>query len=125
MAEVAAGQRSGRGDARAAQAQEAAQLLKRAAGAERIIALDERGTMIDSEGMARELRTWLDGVPRVALLVGGADGLTDDVRQRSDQVWSLSGLTLPHALVRVLLAEQLYRAWTIVQGHPYHRGSAG
>jgi 23S rRNA (pseudouridine1915-N3)-methyltransferase len=54
-------------------------------------------------------------------LVGGPDGLSRDCLQRADLRWSLSALTLPHALVRVLLAEQLYRAWTIISGHPYHR----
>jgi 23S rRNA (pseudouridine1915-N3)-methyltransferase len=57
----------------------------------------------------------------VALLIGGADGLADSCKQRADHTWSLSLLTLPHALVRVVLAEQIYRAWTLVQGHPYHR----
>jgi 23S rRNA (pseudouridine1915-N3)-methyltransferase len=57
----------------------------------------------------------------VALLIGGPDGLTDDCRQRADDVWALSRLTLPHGLVRVVLAEQIYRAWTIIHGHPYHR----
>ena len=57
----------------------------------------------------------------MAFLVGGADGLDESCRERADRVWSLSPLTLPHALVRVVLAEQLYRAWTLNQGHPYHR----
>ena len=57
----------------------------------------------------------------VALLVGGADGLAPEVKQRLDVIWSLSKLTLPHAMVRVVLAEQLYRAWSLQTGHPYHR----
>ena len=57
----------------------------------------------------------------VALLVGGPDGMTDDVLALAKQRWSLSALTLPHPLVRVLLAEQIYRAWSILQGHPYHK----
>ena len=64
----------------------------------------------------------LSGLLAIALLVGGPDGLADECLDRADMRWSLSPLTLPHALVRVLLAEQLYRAWTVIQGHPYHRG---
>jgi 23S rRNA (pseudouridine1915-N3)-methyltransferase len=59
--------------------------------------------------------------PHVAFLIGGADGLAEACKRRANTVWSLSALTLPHALVRVVLAEQIYRAWTLVQGHPYHR----
>jgi 23S rRNA (pseudouridine1915-N3)-methyltransferase len=57
----------------------------------------------------------------IVLLIGGPDGLSDACLQKAEQRWSLSGLTLPHPLVRVLLAEQLYRAWTLLSGHPYHR----
>ena len=60
-------------------------------------------------------------MPHVAMMIGGPDGFTDDIRDDADQLWSLSGLTLPHGLVRVVLTEQIYRAWTIVDGHPYHR----
>ena len=86
-----------------------------------VIALDERGKSWTSVELARQLENWLANQPRVALLIGGADGLADSCRQRADDTWSLSPLTLPHALVRVVLAEQIYRAWTLVQGHPYHR----
>ena len=70
---------------------------------------------------AERLRGWQDDAADVAILIGGADGLTDACRNRADAIWSLSQLTLPHALVRVVLAEQIYRASTILQGHPYHR----
>jgi len=86
-----------------------------------VIALDERGKSWTSVELARQLESWLANQPRVALLIGGADGLADSCKQRADYTWSLSPLTLPHALVRVVLAEQIYRAWTLVQGHPYHR----
>jgi 23S rRNA (pseudouridine1915-N3)-methyltransferase len=85
------------------------------------IALDERGKCWSSIELSGQLENWLANHSRVALLIGGADGLSDEVKQRADALWSLSSLTLPHALVRVLLAEQIYRAWTLVQGHPYHR----
>jgi 23S rRNA (pseudouridine1915-N3)-methyltransferase len=65
---------------------------------------------------------WLGQGRNVAMLIGGADGLSDACRTRANLRWSLSDLTLPHGLVRVLVAEQVYRAWSILRGHPYHRG---
>ena len=64
---------------------------------------------------------WLQGGKNICLLVGGPDGLSKDVLKRAESLWSLSPLTLPHPLVRIVLAEQLYRAWTLLKGHPYHR----
>jgi 23S rRNA (pseudouridine1915-N3)-methyltransferase len=86
-----------------------------------VIALDVRGKTWSTEVLATRLQEWLQAGRDIALLVGGPDGLADDCLSRADLRWSLSALTLPHALVRVLLAEQLYRAWTVIQGHPYHR----
>jgi 23S rRNA (pseudouridine1915-N3)-methyltransferase len=86
-----------------------------------VIALDVRGKAWSTGTLAARLQDWLQGGRDVALLVGGPDGLDDACLERADLRWSLSALTLPHALVRVLLAEQLYRAWTVLQGHPYHR----
>ncbi len=121
VTEIAPGQRSSRGPVAQAMEKEAAQLMKRAEGADLTIALDEAGTLISSDKLATEMKSWLNDTPHVALLIGGADGLTERCKNESDHVWSLSRLTLPHALVRVVLVEQLYRAWTILQGHPYHR----
>ena len=67
------------------------------------------------------MQNWLGNGRDVSLVIGGADGLHDDVKQRADWLWSLSKLTLPHGMVRVLLAEQLYRAHSVIQNHPYHR----
>ena len=86
-----------------------------------VIALDERGKNWSSTDLAAQLESWMANDPNVVFMIGGADGLADSCKQRADQLWSLSPLTLPHALVRVVLAEQIYRAWTLVQGHPYHR----
>jgi len=80
-----------------------------------------RGKTWSTEVLAARLQDWLQAGRNIALLVGGPDGLADECLARADMRWSLSPLTLPHALVRVLLAEQLYRAWTVIQGHPYHR----
>jgi len=96
-------------------------LLHAVRDADFVIALDEHGKHWSSVELGHELETWLGAYARVALLIGGADGLDRRVLERADRVWSLSALTLPHALVRVVLAEQLYRAWTLTQGHPYHR----
>lgn len=88
---------------------------------EKVVALDERGREHSSVGLATVLSTWQDqGVRDVVFVVGGAYGLDDRVRQRADLVLSLSQLTFPHQLVRVVLVEQLYRALTIIKGLPYH-----
>lgn len=121
IVEISPGHRSGHGPVQAAMQKEQEQLLKRAGRADRVIALDESGVEWTSVQLADQMREWQQDAASVALLVGGPDGLTDTCRQRSDSVWSLSRLTLPHGLVRVVLAEQIYRAWTILQGHPYHR----
>ena len=86
-----------------------------------VIALDERGKSLQSKVLATHMTSWLQEGRDVVLMVGGADGLTQACLQRAQWRWSLSALTLPHAMVRVLLAEQLYRAWSILNNHPYHR----
>lgn len=85
------------------------------------VLLDERGRSFTSMQLADRMRTWLASGRDVAFIIGGADGVTPAIKDSADLVWSLSPLTLPHGLVRVVLAEQLYRAVTILGGHPYHR----
>lgn len=85
------------------------------------VALDERGRMVTSGELAQMLYSWLASGRDVAFIIGGADGLAPALREGADLIWSLSPLTLPHGLVRVVLAEQLYRAVSILRGHPYHR----
>lgn len=88
-----------------------------------VVALDERGKSIGSEAFANQLGRWRDdGRPAASFVIGGADGLDPDFVRRADLVLSFSPLTWPHQLVRIMLAEQLYRATTILSGHPYHRG---
>ena len=87
----------------------------------RVIALDERGKEWSTAELADRLKSWMQEEHGVGFLVGGPDGLPQSCRDKADDVWSLSRLTLPHPMVRALLAEQLYRAWTITQNHPYHR----
>lgn len=87
----------------------------------RRIVLDEHGTRLDTPALAARLSAWRDGGRDTALLVGGADGLDPALKRNAEETLRLSDLTLPHALARVLLAEALYRAWTVLEGHPYHR----
>ena len=102
-------------------AEEAGLVLDRV-GAGMLVAFDERGATPSSEVFADRIRTWRDGGrTALACVVGGPDGLDIRVRQRADWVVSFGALTLPHQIVRVLVAEQLYRALTIIAGHPYHR----
>ena len=87
----------------------------------RRIVLDERGQRLDTQAMALRLQTWLGEGRDAALFIGGPDGLHPRLKAQADETWRLSDLTLPHAFVRVMLAEALYRAWTVTVGHPYHR----
>jgi len=85
------------------------------------VVLDERGHSVTTRALAQRLQTWRDGGRDVAFVIGGADGTAPRLKAHADWLWSLSPLTLPHGLVRVLLAEQLYRAQSILANHPYHR----
>ncbi len=85
------------------------------------IALDERGKPLSTADLARRLTAWMQGGRDVAFLIGSADGLDQELKADADLLLSLSAMTLPHAMVRVLLAEQLYRAMSMIQNHPYHR----
>lgn len=86
-----------------------------------LITLDARGRCFNTQELAQQLDRWLHDGRDLALMIGGPDGLAADCVKRAELAWSLSMLTLPHGLVRVVVAEQLYRAWTILKGHPYHR----
>ena len=85
------------------------------------IALDERGSQPTTRQLAAQMQDWMREGRDIAFIIGGADGLHDSVKQAAQQSLALSSLTLPHALVRVLLAEQLYRAHSLMHNHPYHR----
>jgi 23S rRNA (pseudouridine1915-N3)-methyltransferase len=87
----------------------------------RLVALDERGKDLTSAQLAKNLAQWQQGGTDVTFVIGGADGLDAQFKQQADMLLRISSLTLPHGMVRVLLAEQLYRAWSITQNHPYHR----
>lgn len=87
----------------------------------RVIALDGRGRLLDTPALAGRMAQWMQDGRDVALWVGGPEGLTDRARKEAEFLWSLSPLTFPHPLVRVIVAEQLYRAFSIMRNHPYHR----
>ena len=101
---------------------EARRLLAAVPGGARVIALDERGAAWTTLELARRIEDWMRDGRALALLVGGADGLAPACIEAAEHRWSLSPLTLPHGLARIVVAEQLYRASTIRRGHPYHRG---
>lgn len=121
LKEIAPGIRSGNADVARLVAAEGQHMLAAIPRGSRVIAMEVTGEQWDTPTLARELSAWLQDGRDVSLLVGGADGLSAACRERADRHWSLSPLTLPHAMVRVVLAEQLYRAWTVNSGHPYHR----
>ena len=108
-------------NARQLKEKEGEHILKAIPTGDRVIALDVRGKSLSTEGLARQISEWQMSGDNYSLLIGGPDGLSDACLSRAERRWSLSELTLPHPLVRILLAEQLYRAWTITVNHPYHR----
>jgi 23S rRNA (pseudouridine1915-N3)-methyltransferase len=119
--EIALGNRGKNADIARAMASEGEQMLAAIGKGDRVVALDVLGKSWSTPQLAQELAQWQQGGQGISLLVGGPDGLSPECLARADQRWSLSALTLPHPLVRILLAEQLYRAWSINHNHPYHR----
>jgi 23S rRNA (pseudouridine1915-N3)-methyltransferase len=105
----------------AARDDEGRRILARVEAAERVVLLDEQGNRPTSREFAGRLADWQTDGRDLCFVIGGPDGVSAACRERADFVWSLSALTLPHGLARVLFAEQLYRAWTLLTGHPYHR----
>lgn len=122
LKEIAPGSRAGKVDVDRVLQTEGERMLAAIPSDALVIALDVQGNAWHTSALSKRLAEWLQNGHDVALLVGGPDGLAPACRDRAKLCWSLSSLTLPHALVRVVLAEQLYRAWTLVVGHPYHRG---
>ncbi|NBN64915.1 23S rRNA (pseudouridine(1915)-N(3))-methyltransferase RlmH [Microvirga tunisiensis] len=103
-------------------ADEAAALLQALPARARLVVLDETGKTMTSPALAERLRGWMDeGTPEIVFAIGGADGHGDALRDRADVVLALGAMTWPHQIVRILIAEQIYRAFTIQAGHPYHR----
>lgn len=113
--------RGHRSDAARAAAEEGRRLLAAIDARTHVVALIETGEAWSTRALGERLRRWQAGAGDVALMIGGPDGLAPLCLERADERWSLSPLTLPHALVRVVVAEQIYRAWSLDSGHPYHR----
>ena len=122
LREIAPSKRAGRGSTERRVEDEGRRLLAAVPGGARVVALDERGAAWTTAALADRIERWMHEGRDLALLVGGADGLSPACIAAAEHRWSLSPLTLPHGLVRIVVAEQLYRAWTILRRHPYHRG---
>lgn len=120
LIEIPAGKRGKNADIKRILDKEGEQMLA-AAGKNRIVTLDIPGKPWDTPQLANELERWKQDGRDVSLLIGGPEGLSPACKAAAEQSWSLSALTLPHPLVRVLVAESLYRAWSITTNHPYHR----
>jgi 23S rRNA (pseudouridine1915-N3)-methyltransferase len=101
--------------------EEAARLREKILEGSRIVVLDRAGKGLASDALARELDRWRTAARPVCLILGGSHGLAEDLVQSADLAWSLGPLTLPHELARVVVLEQVYRAWTILRGEPYHK----
>ena len=119
--EIALGARGKNQPASKAIEKESQGLLKAIGDQDLVVALDVIGRSLSTEQLASKLTDWQMNGRDVCLVIGGPDGLSDECLARADMRWSLSDLTLPHPLVRIVLMEQLYRAWTINANHPYHR----
>ncbi len=121
LTEIAPGKRGKNADVARILREEGEKMLAAIPKGARVVSLEVEGRQWDTPQLAKQMENWLSAGQDIALLVGGPEGLDAACRARADERWSLSKLTLPHPLVRVLLAEQVYRAWTLLKGHPYHR----
>ncbi|WP_461521651.1 23S rRNA (pseudouridine(1915)-N(3))-methyltransferase RlmH [Porticoccus sp.] len=121
IVELPLGQRGKGADIKRAIAREGEAMLRAIGEQDHVIALDVLGKSWSTQDLAGKLQQWQLSGDNFSLLIGGPDGLAPECLARANSLWSLSALTLPHPLVRILLAEQLYRAWSINAGHPYHR----
>ncbi len=118
---IATAPRSKKSDAKIAKIAEGRKVLAKIKAPECVVVLDEGGREFSSQELAARLDEWQSGGRDLTFVIGGPDGVSEDCMARADLRWSLSRLTLPHGLARVLFAEQLYRAWCLTTGHPYHR----
>lgn len=125
LKEIPLGRRSGGGDARQAVAKEGARMLAAVPAGAHVVALQVRGRALTSEQLAQFLENRAREGRDVVFCIGGPDGLAADVDERAELKLSLSALTLPHGLARLVLTEALYRAVSIIKRHPYHRGRSG
>jgi 23S rRNA (pseudouridine1915-N3)-methyltransferase len=121
LREITAGKRGKTVDTGRILKQECNGLLNAVPSDHRLIALDVKGRAWSTEELSVQMDRWMQDGRDVSLMIGGPEGLDAECRKRAEQHWSLSPLTFPHPMVRVIVAEQLYRAWSILRNHPYHR----
>ena len=121
LTEIPAVKRSNANNSRIIRTKEAERIRQRLPGGNHIIALDEKGRQCTTQELSAALESWLAGGRDIGFIIGGADGLDETLIDEAGDRISLSKLTLPHGLVRVMLAEQIYRAWSMLKNHPYHR----
>ncbi len=121
LKEVAPGKRGKNSDVARIVKEEGERILAAIPNAAHVVALDIPGRPWTTPELAQAMQRWLAGGQAVALLVGGPEGLAEAAKLRARESWSLSNLTFPHPLVRIVVAEQLYRAWSLLNNHPYHR----
>jgi len=121
LIEISAAKRTKKSDFKRIITDESQRLLAAIPKNNRIIALDVKGKHWSTEQLAQKMGHWMSSGQDIALLVGGPEGLSNDCLKSASELWSLSALTFPHPLVRVILTEQLYRGWSVLRGHPYHR----
>ncbi len=121
LVEIAAGKRNKGADLVRITQKEGQQMLAAIPKSTRVVAMDVKGRAWNTKELADELDGWRHDGRDVVLLVGGPEGLAPECLKIAEQRWSLSNMTLPHPLVRIVVAEQLYRAWSILHNHPYHR----
>ena len=121
LLEIPAAKRTAKADIQRLTLQEGERICAAIPQGDYVVALTERGKLWNTQELAGQIKIWQQMGRNVTLLVGGPEGLAQQCLDRAHLQWSLSPLTWPHPLVRVMIAEQLYRAWTVVTGHPYHR----
>jgi 23S rRNA (pseudouridine1915-N3)-methyltransferase len=121
LKEIPAGKRTKKSDIARIVKDEGEQMIKAVSARTDVVVLDIPGKPWTTQELSLVMKRWLESGQNITLMVGGPEGLSDSVRNLATQSWSLSPLTFPHPLVRILVAEQLYRAWSLLNNHPYHR----
>ncbi len=122
LVEISPGRRTQSADLKRIMAKEGEVMISKMDKSTRVVALDVQGKALSTEQLAEQLKRWQEDGRDVDLLIGGPEGLAPECLHLAEQKWSLSSLTMPHPLVRIVVAEALYRAWSLNNNHPYHRG---
>ncbi len=121
LVEIPLAKRGKNADIKRLMAKESEQMLAKIVSNDHVVALDVLGKSLSTQKLADKIEAWQGGGQNIALLIGGPEGLHSDCLARANEKWSLSELTMPHPIVRIVVAEAIYRAWSVTVGHPYHR----